>query len=111
MIELRSFINWANYVDLPLPGEFPKAAPQRGQRKTPVAKPDASLLRLNDFLPSLPFARATLWRMVSAGTFPAPVKVSSRITAWKRVEVETWVAAQVAPDGRRQRAGKADSPR
>lgn len=108
MVGLRSFTDWANDVGLPLPAEFPKAAPQRGRRKAPAEKPDASLLRLNEFLPSLPFARATLWRRVRSGTFPAPVKVSAKITAWKRSDVEAWVAAQVAPDDRQRRAGKVD---
>lgn len=44
----------------------------------------------------LPFSKATLWRMVNAGTFPAPVKLSERITAWRVEEVRDWIAAHVA---------------
>lgn len=35
----------------------------------------------------LPFSAATLWRKVAAGTFPRPVKLSNRVTAWRVAEV------------------------
>ncbi len=31
----------------------------------------------------LPFSAPTLWRKVKAGTFPKPIKLSDRVTAWK----------------------------
>lgn len=40
----------------------------------------------------LPFSRATLWRMVKRGTFPAPLKLSERTTAWPTAEVKKWLA-------------------
>lgn len=33
--------------------------------------------------PLFPFSSATLWRKVSNGTFPRPVKLSSRVTGWR----------------------------
>ena len=33
--------------------------------------------------PIFPFSSATLWRKVSDGSFPKPVKLSSRVTAWQ----------------------------
>lgn len=44
----------------------------------------------------LPFSKATLWRMVNAGKFPAPVKLSERITAWRVEEVREWIATHAA---------------
>lgn len=44
----------------------------------------------------LPFSAPTLWRKVKAGTFPAPVKLSERVTAWKVGTVRAWMSAQVA---------------
>ena len=38
----------------------------------------------------VPFSPATLWRMVKAGTFVRPIKLSNRITAWSRAEVHAW---------------------
>lgn len=39
----------------------------------------------------LPFSRSTLWRMVKDGTFPAPVKLSARITGWRKIDVKNWL--------------------
>ncbi len=44
----------------------------------------------------LPFSKATLWRMVNAGKFPAPVKLSERITAWRVEEVREWIETHAA---------------
>ena len=41
----------------------------------------------------LPFSAATLWRKVKAGTFPAPVKLSERVTAWRVEDVREWLKA------------------
>jgi predicted DNA-binding transcriptional regulator AlpA len=40
----------------------------------------------------LPFSAATLWRMVSAGSFPKPIKLSARVTAWQVGAVRAWMA-------------------
>ncbi len=42
----------------------------------------------------LPFSSATLWRKVRAGQFPAPCKLSTRITAWKIGDIRQWLEAQ-----------------
>ena len=39
----------------------------------------------------LPFSMATLWRMVAAGTFPKPIKLSERMTAWRVGDVRLWL--------------------
>ena len=39
----------------------------------------------------LPFSSATLWRKVAAGTFPKPVKLSTRVTAWRVAEVRSFL--------------------
>lgn len=44
----------------------------------------------------LPFSAPTLWRKVKAGTFPRPIKLSERITAWRVGDVRNWLAAQAA---------------
>jgi len=43
----------------------------------------------------LPFSAATLWRKVAAGTFPRPVKLSTRVTAWRVAEVRKFLKAPV----------------
>ena len=44
----------------------------------------------------LPFSAPTLWRLSKIGAFPAPVKLSSRVTAWNVGSVRRWMAEQVA---------------
>lgn len=41
----------------------------------------------------LPFSSATLWRKVKAGTFPRPVKLGAKVTAWRAAEVQAWMEA------------------
>jgi prophage regulatory protein len=43
-------------------------------------------------LSPLPFSAPTLWRMVKNGTFPKPVKLSMRVTAWNVGDVRRWMA-------------------
>ena len=42
----------------------------------------------------LPFSAPTLWRKVKAGTFPKPVKLGERISAWKVGDVRAWISKQ-----------------
>lgn len=39
-------------------------------------------------------ARATVWRWVREGKFPAPVKIGSNCTRWRLADVEAWESAQ-----------------
>ena len=41
----------------------------------------------------LPFSSATLWRKVNDGSFPKPVKLSARVTAWRVSEVRSFLEA------------------
>ena len=42
----------------------------------------------------LPISSATLWRMVRAGKFPKPVKLTEGVTAWRADEVQAWLVKQ-----------------
>ena len=42
----------------------------------------------------IPFSGPTLWRMVKAGTFPAPVKLGERMTAWRAEDVRAWMESR-----------------
>lgn len=37
-------------------------------------------------------SHATLWRMVATKRFPAPVKLSEGVTAWRVEDVRQWLA-------------------
>lgn len=42
----------------------------------------------------IPFSPTTLWRKVRAGEFPAPVKLSAGVTAWRVEAIREWMAQQ-----------------
>ena len=59
--------------------------------------PIGKYLRQSQLIPHiLPFSSATLWRKIAEGSFPAPVKLSERVTAWSAAEISAWLAAQSA---------------
>ena len=41
-------------------------------------------------LDHVPFSAATLWRLVNAGKFPKPLKVTDQITAWRTSDIKVW---------------------
>ena len=54
------------------------------------------LLRLPDVLAITGLGRSTVWKRAALGTFPKPVKLGPRTTAWVESEVSQWAAAAVA---------------
>jgi len=52
----------------------------------------AGYLRLKDVIKRVPVAKSTIWLWVSDGKFPAPVKLSERVTAWPVSSIELWEA-------------------
>ena len=68
------------------------------------ALPDSAFIRESQLVQSpkrpatptpLPFSAPTLWRKVKAGTFPKPIRLSERVTAWNVGTVRAWMAEQV----------------
>lgn len=39
----------------------------------------------------IPISSATLWRLVKAGKFPQPIKLTERCTAWNVDDVRQWM--------------------
>jgi prophage regulatory protein len=59
--------------------------------------PATGYVRQSQLIPApVPFSSATLWRRVKAGTFPKPVKLSERVTAWRVEDVRQWLDDQAA---------------
>lgn len=56
--------------------------------------PAVGFVRQASILPVLGFSATTLWRRVKQGTFPQPIKLSERVTAWRAEDVHAWMAAQ-----------------
>jgi len=59
-----------------------------------VRLPETGFLRQPQVLVFVPISRSTLWRRIQAGTFPSPVKLSARVTAWRAEDVRRWIAEQ-----------------
>ena len=90
---MRNHINSvATTVSLPPPPSTDVAA----DRPTcdVVRLPETGFLRQPQVLVFVPISRSTLWRRIQAGTFPGPVKLSARVTAWRAEDVRNWISAQ-----------------
>jgi predicted DNA-binding transcriptional regulator AlpA len=57
------------------------------------ALPDDALIRLRQLLALhlVPYSASTLWRHCRRNEFPAPVKVSPGVTAWRVGDVRTYL--------------------
>ena len=52
------------------------------------------ILRAREVLEVVGFSRATLWRRVKAGEFPAPIRLGSRAVGWYQREIDEWLASR-----------------
>ncbi len=68
-------------------------------------RPDDGLIRARDLVrdadhpartPVLDISLSTLWRYVSVGAFPRPVKLSAGIGAWRVGDVRAWIGKRHA---------------
>ena len=72
---------------------MPKLAPI--PPNNPGILPKVGFVRQANLIPHMvPFSSATLWRKVKDGTFPQPVRLGPRITAWRVEDVRRWMAEQ-----------------
>lgn len=53
-------------------------------------------LRLPAVIEATGLARSTLYEKIAAGEFPAPVKISPRLSGWIDREVADWQSARIA---------------
>lgn len=69
-----------------------------------VASPEAvqtinrteALLRLPEVKSLAGISRSEIYRRISEGGFPKPVKLGSRTNVWLLSEVQAWIAARIA---------------
>ncbi len=59
--------------------------------------PSQGMSRANQILPFLPFGSSTLWAWSRDGRFPAPVKLSPTMTAWRNADVIEWLDSHTHP--------------
>jgi len=58
--------------------------------------PLQGMSRAKDILPLLPFSRTTLHEWSNDGRFPASVKLSPKMVAWRNADVLEWLENQSA---------------
>lgn len=49
------------------------------------------MMRAKQVLELVPFGRASLWKFAKSGQFPAPIRVTGGITAWRNADVIEWL--------------------
>lgn len=49
------------------------------------------ILRIPDVVSTTGLARTTIYRLVSNGEFPPPVKISVRAVGWRHSEIQEWI--------------------
>lgn len=56
-----------------------------------ITFPERRFLREKQVRRLIPIAHSTLWAWVRAGKFPAPLKLSDRITVWRNSDVQAFI--------------------
>jgi prophage regulatory protein len=64
------------------------------KRPTRATVPETGFMRKPAVLSVVPMSATSLWRACKRGAFPAPVRLSERITAWRAEDVRDWIQAQ-----------------
>ncbi|MDY0035071.1 MAG: AlpA family transcriptional regulator [Zoogloea oleivorans] len=54
------------------------------------------LLRIPDVQHQCGIGRSAIYSRIKAGTFPAPVKLGSRVAVWPASVIDAWIAQQIA---------------
>lgn len=54
-------------------------------------------IRPTEVLRMIGVSRTTLWRMVQAGAFPAPVRITDRSRGYVLEDVEAWMKSRAEP--------------
>jgi prophage regulatory protein len=52
------------------------------------------VLKLRTLLEKVPCSRATIYRGVKNGTFPAPIQLGRRSVGWRESDVDAWIESR-----------------
>lgn len=61
----------------------------------PTNAPLPALLRLPEVIGRIRLGRSSVYAMVQAGVFPAPIRLGERSVAWREDEVEAWLKSRI----------------
>jgi predicted DNA-binding transcriptional regulator AlpA len=61
--------------------------------------PDAAMIQIRPLIDFkvVPYSATTIWRKCRSGEFPAPIKVSAGITAWRIGDIRKYLVEISAP--------------
>jgi predicted DNA-binding transcriptional regulator AlpA len=65
--------------------------------KNPLFLPPQGMSRARDILPLLPFGRTTLHEWSQDGRFPASIRLSPTMVAWRNSDVLEWLESHGNP--------------
>lgn len=54
------------------------------------------LIRIKDVMDRTGLARSTIYKYISEGKFPRPIKLGVRAVAWVETEIDGWIQASIA---------------
>ncbi|MGH8147152.1 MAG: helix-turn-helix transcriptional regulator [Rhodanobacteraceae bacterium] len=69
---------------------------KKAKNTSQVIVADFVLLRLPQVRARTGLGRSELYRRIAKGTFPAPVKIGVRASAWSSSEIDHWIAERIA---------------
>jgi prophage regulatory protein len=80
-----------------LPPKKPSKSVQMdaGQSIMSAAQEEVSFLRLPDVKLLTGLSKSSLYALIRANSFPAPVRLGPRTVAWVRSEIQQWAAERV----------------
>lgn len=58
--------------------------------------PSKTLLRLPRVKEKVDLSKSQIYALINAGSFPAPVKLSERCSAWVESELDEWIESRIA---------------
>ena len=56
-----------------------------------MAVEEGQLMKIEEVLALVGFGKSTLYKMISAGLFPRPVRIGLRAVRWRRSEILAWL--------------------
>ena len=64
------------------------------------------LLRRSEVEARVGLSRSSLYRAMSDGRFPRPVRLAARAVGWREIDIEDWIAHRPAADPAAARVGE-----
>jgi len=69
------------------------------KHKGRIASSASKFYGIEQVMVLVPFAKSTIYKLVSEGEFPKPIKLGKRATVWIKSEVDAWIDMKINRDG------------